>query len=305
MAGYERRPISVTNRHSICDYEGSRYSSEFWGQGREYEDRAERIALRRLLPASGDRLAEIGAGFGRVADLYSSYRQVILLDPARSMLLEAQQRLGREGRFLYVRGDVNNLPFVEGACGTLVMVRVMHHLSNVPLALREIARSLTGDGVLVCEYASKRNLKAIGRYLLRRQTWSPFAPEPVEFAPMHFDFHPSWMAARLREAGLTCERELAVSTFRLGLIKRLVPAAALAALDGLLQPMGSALKLSPSIFLRASARTNPCQPLPDDPFRCPFCHQSPLAHAAAALTCSACGRLWPINDGIYDFGDQQ
>ena len=29
----------------ICDYEGSAYRTEFWGQGREYEDAVERVAF--------------------------------------------------------------------------------------------------------------------------------------------------------------------------------------------------------------------------------------------------------------------
>ncbi|MCY4410228.1 MAG: hypothetical protein OXC27_07170, partial [Caldilineaceae bacterium] len=55
----------------VIDYEGSGYRLDFWeGQGREYEDAVERIALQRLLPPQGRRIAEIGAGFGRLADLY-------------------------------------------------------------------------------------------------------------------------------------------------------------------------------------------------------------------------------------------
>ena len=50
----------------ICDYEGSRYRTDFWeGQNREYEDRVERVAMQKLLPPRGERLLEIGAGFGR------------------------------------------------------------------------------------------------------------------------------------------------------------------------------------------------------------------------------------------------
>lgn len=288
----------------ICDYEGSDYRTSFWGQGREYEDLAERIALRKLLPPSGERLVEIGAGFGRLADLYEGFRQVILLDPARSMLREAQKRLGRDPRIFYVRGHVYNLPLADGACDAVVMVRVMHHLRDVSQALREIVRALTGGGAFVCEYANKRHLKAIGRHLLRRQSWSPFALEPYEFATLHFDFHPAWMTARLREAGLATERELAVSTFRLPLIKRLVPPRALAALDGALQGIGARCKLSPSIFLRARAPMKPSQPWPQNPFRCPACHGTDLEEEVSALVCRACGRRWPIDDGIYDLSDQ-
>ena len=53
----------------ICDYEGSRYRTDFWeGQNREYEDRVERVAMKKLLPPRGERLVEIGAGFGRLAE---------------------------------------------------------------------------------------------------------------------------------------------------------------------------------------------------------------------------------------------
>ena len=84
-------------RLQICDYEGSTYRIDFWeGQGREYEDLAERIALRKLLPPSGDLLMEIGAGFGRLVDLYDGYKNVVLLDYSKSMLRQAQERLGRD-----------------------------------------------------------------------------------------------------------------------------------------------------------------------------------------------------------------
>ena len=55
----------------ICNYEGTSYRANFWeGRGREYEDLAERNALRKLLPARGQRLVDIGAGFGGLVDLY-------------------------------------------------------------------------------------------------------------------------------------------------------------------------------------------------------------------------------------------
>ncbi len=51
MSQPKRQPDS---RPPICDYEGSNYRTEFWEKrGRDYEDRVERIALRRLLPRRG------------------------------------------------------------------------------------------------------------------------------------------------------------------------------------------------------------------------------------------------------------
>ena len=286
----------------ICDYEGSSYRTDFWeGQGREYEHLVERIALRKLLPPAGTRLVEIGAGFGRLVDLYDGYQQVVLLDYSKSMLRQAQHRLGRSGKYIYVAADLYAMPFVDSLFDTTVTVRVLHHVQNIAAAFQEIQRVLKGGGVYVLEYANKRHLKAVLRYLLGRQSWRPFDPEPYEFVELNYDFHPAWMNARLREAGFAIGRELAVSSFRLPLLKRLIPPRTLAALDGLLQGPAASLKLAPSVFVRARAEKEDVQAEGRGFFRCPGCHGTDLIEAEEALTCRGCGRGWAIDDGIYDF----
>ena len=147
----------------VCDYEGSTYRTDFWeGQGREYEDAVERQALRAFLPGSGRRLLDIGAGFGRLADLYDGYEQVILFDYSVSQLEYARQRLGDE-RFIYVAGDVYRLPLASNAVDTAIMVRVLHHIAAVPEALSQIRRVLCPQGLFVLEFANKRHLKNILR----------------------------------------------------------------------------------------------------------------------------------------------
>ncbi|HVO43184.1 MAG TPA: hypothetical protein VMT34_11195, partial [Aggregatilineales bacterium] len=66
---------------AVCDYEGSTYLTDFWeGKGRDYEDAVERVALRTLLPTSGQRYVEFGAGFGRLINEAGAYDQVVLVD---------------------------------------------------------------------------------------------------------------------------------------------------------------------------------------------------------------------------------
>jgi SAM-dependent methyltransferase len=287
--------------HEICDYEGTSYRARFWdGQGREYEDLAERIALSGLLPPNGRRIVEIGAGFGRLAALYEGYEQVVLLDYAVSGLREAQERLGTSGRFVYVAADVYRLPLAPGTCDTAVTVRVLHHLEDVPAALRSIAAVLRSGGTYVLEYANKRNLKAIARYLLRRQSWSPFTPEPYEFVRLNFDFHPDWMVQELKHAGFIVDAGKAVSHFRYPFVKRVVPARALAAADGVFQDVSAGWKLSPSIFLRA--RVSGTGSLSGGGlFCCPTCRSLDLKPGDDALVCEGCGAVWSKVDGIYDF----
>src|SRR5262245_52692514 len=142
----------------ICDYEGSNYRTEFWeNKGRDYEDRIERVALRRLLPTHGKRLLEIGAGFGRLTNEYQAYQQVILLDYSLSQLQYAQETLGTSGRYIYVAADAYKLPFRPGVFDTVTMIRVIHHMANVPAILTQIRRVMVSGGTFILEHANKQN----------------------------------------------------------------------------------------------------------------------------------------------------
>jgi SAM-dependent methyltransferase len=286
----------------VCDYEGSGYSQEFWqNQGRDYEDRVERIALRRLLPPRGGRrILEIGAGFGRLTNELAGFEQVVLLDYSRSMLAEARARLGDE-RYTYVAADIYRMPFRPGSFDAATLIRVIHHIAEVPVALNNIHRVLTPGGTFVLEYANKRNLKALLRYGLRRQDWNPASLEPVEFVKLNFDFHPTYMQVAVRNAGFRVEKRLPVSYFRVRALKRLVPAGALAALDSLLQQTG--LLYSPSVFtLNTAQGAGPDVTGAPLVFCCPWCGDV-LAPDGEALTCvkHGCGLRWGKHDGIYDF----
>ena len=115
MQGSGQPASALQSAPPVIDYEGSRYRTEFWeGQGRQYEDAAERLALQELLPARGGCIAEIGAGFGRLAELYDGYGRVVLFDYSRSLLREAVQRWGHDPRFVFVAGNVYTLPLASG-----------------------------------------------------------------------------------------------------------------------------------------------------------------------------------------------
>jgi len=238
----------------ICDYEGSKYRTEFWeDQDRDYEDAVERIALGKLLPPEGDKLIEIGAGFGRLVDMYQGYKQIILLDYARTQLEEAQNYLGPDDRITYVVADVYNLPFVDNLFSTLTMIRVMHHLVNVPEALQELQRIMAPNGTAIIEHASKLNLKSILRWAAGRQDWNPFEPNPIEFVELNFNFHPAWMREQFQKAGLTVKNTRTLSHYRINALKKIVPTSLLVKMDSWAQNTGNLWQLTPSVFLQAQA----------------------------------------------------
>lgn len=296
----------------VIDYEGSGYRKDFWeGQGREYEDAVERIVLQRLLPPQGGRIAEIGAGFGRLADLYLGYDQIVLFDYSRTMLADAVYRWGHDPRFVFVAGNLYQMPLAAGTLDALVMVRVMHHLADVPAALAQLQPLLHQRSTAVLEYANKRNLKAVLRWLTRRQQWSPFDRAPLEFVAMNFDFHPGWMATEMKNAGLRVDERVGASHFRLPALKRALPARLLARLDSRLFHIGGRFPLAPSVFVRAAApdpadrpqsEVGPGEVDPAQLFRCPSCAAHPLAALGPSqLQCPSCARKFGQTDGIWDF----
>ena len=230
---------------AVCDYEGSPYQTAFWGEGdRAYEDQVERIALRRLLPAQGKRALEIGAGFGRLTGELVGFEQVVLLDYSRSMLREARQRLGGGPRYRYVAANVYRLPFAPGAFDAATMIRVIHHMADAPAALRQVRAALADGGAFVLEFANKRHLKSIVRFLL--------------------------------------------------------PTGLLVKLDSLAQLTGDWWQYTPSVFVLARA---PGAPGAINPalFRCPACGSPDVEETDVAVNCPACGRRYPLREGIYDF----
>ena len=296
----------------VCDYEGSAYRTEFWGQGREYEDAVERVALRHLLPPTGRRLIEIGAGFGRLADLYAGYDEVVFFDYALSQLRQARELWGDAGpggrpRYVYAAGDFYNLPFVQGLFDTVTTVRTIHHAADARSVLQGVARIIVPNGTFVLEFANKQNLKAILRYLARRQGWSPFDREPVEFVELNFNFHPAWVREQLAGVGLPVDELRTVSHFRVGLLKRLVPTGLLVALDRLCQPTGRLWQLTPSVFARCQASSDKPSAPAGAFFRCTVCGSTMLEDEGDHLYCVDCGVRFAVHDrhsangGIYDF----
>ena len=285
----------------ICDYEGSDYQASFWGSGqRAYEDGAEAVALKRLLPASGKHLLELGAGAGRNTPRYQGYEKIVLLDYSMTQLQQAQARLGRSERYRYVAADVYHLPFVPGLFDGATMIRTLHHMADARRALQSVRSVLQKDAVFILEYANKKNLKAVLRYALKRQSWSPYTPEPVEFAPLNFDFHPATVRSWLQTSGFAVEQMLTVSHFRAGFFKRVFPTGLLVWLDSLAQLTGNLWQLSPSVFVRNRVIGDSPSPEPGAFFRCPACGQANLPDSANELICPACQWRFPVVDGIYD-----
>jgi ubiquinone/menaquinone biosynthesis C-methylase UbiE len=284
----------------ICDYEGTDYRQRFWeNQGRDYEDRVERMVLRRLLPSRGMRFLEIGAGFGRLTNEYRGFVQIVLLDYSVSQLEDAQRHLGKSARYKYVAADAYKMPFKPGVFDGASMIRVLHHMADVPLVMQQVRRVLIPQGTFILEHASKRHVKAIARYLLGKQKWSPFDEQPLEFVELNFDFHPNYIRQEMSRAGFSVEERVPISFLRIEGLKRRISADVLARIDSVFQRTG--FLYSPSIFVKSTALgMTPHNLVGDDIFACPNCGGD-LLREGDVMHCRRDGLRWAVRDGIYDF----
>lgn len=112
----------------------------------------------RLGVAPGERLLDLGAGFGRHA--FEALRRgatVVAFDYAldelrqvnelfEAMGLEGETPVGASGAS--VRGDAHRLPFPDGAFDRIIASEVLEHLPDDAAAIRELARVLRPGGTI-------------------------------------------------------------------------------------------------------------------------------------------------------------
>jgi len=220
----------------------------FWtGAGKEYVDKLEKAIVCRSLPG-GDSIAEIGAGYGRLADCYfEKYRKVHLVEPAQNLRKMAEDRFGKKAS--YHDADVYQLPFPDASFDAVVMVRVMHHLVEPQKALAEITRVLKPGGVLVFNFSNKINPNKIAAFLLKRGS-NPFSREPARYGEFLYGHHPQWMESILISLGFEIKKK-----YGTGFIDKLINKAPFRTsfIPALLLPsrIGGALRLSPALFVIA------------------------------------------------------
>ncbi len=246
-----------TNSPTICDYSDTDYAKEFWGKGKRlYEDQVERYALQKLLPKSGHTIVDLGAGFGRLTREYvNRFSDVVLFDYAQNLLDQAKEKYSHFTHIRYIQGNLYALPFADNSIDCLVTVRVMHHVDDIPAVLKEIHRVLKSGASVVMEYANKRHVVEILRYILRRKHIQPFSHQPSRRGDKTFwNFHPSYMDEQVKLAGFRLDRMLAVSLFRSTWLKQYFGDDNLAQVEKQLQVVLAPLRISPSIFILLKKR---------------------------------------------------
>ena len=65
--------------------------------------------------------------------LWESIHEMAKIDASHAITISAHTTLGTSPRFVYVAADAYGLPFHPGVFDGATMIRVVHHMSDVPL----------------------------------------------------------------------------------------------------------------------------------------------------------------------------
>lgn len=100
---------------------------------------------------SGDRILDLGAGTGRFARLAAETGRTVAADLSLEMLSRAKGK----GDFERIRADAQALPFRRDAFDVTLLVMVLHHLADLPRALREVARVSRRTAIATSDMSSR------------------------------------------------------------------------------------------------------------------------------------------------------
>jgi SAM-dependent methyltransferase len=231
---------------------------KYW-RGRDYEHRAEVLAIKRLLKGKHFETAvDVGGGYGRLSVLLEDYAdKVTLAEPSQQQLDIAKEFLEDRPEVSRKLMQADDLQFKDDSIGLLTMIRVMHHLPDPSVEFAEIARVLAPNGYAIIEVANYMHGRNRIKYLAKGQK---MPTEPVDIrSPEHrgkdeipfVNHNPNTVIRQLAHAGLKVDRILSVSNLRSPGLKKIIPTDVLLAVEGVLQPTLAKTFFGPSVFLLA------------------------------------------------------
>jgi ubiquinone/menaquinone biosynthesis C-methylase UbiE len=303
------------------DYENYDYR-EFWEDGsRLYEDNSERLALKKLFRSVDMRdrtFIDLGCGYGRLFNEYMDFKNIILVDYSLNNLKNARETISRFlgpdneklKKIYFVSADVRHLPFRDSIIDAALTVRVIHHISDPEELFKEVKRILNKDSLFLLEFANKRNLKNILRFFTGRLKKSPFSIETFHVGETILNYHPKRIKNLLVKNGFEIKKQISVSNFRLGFLKKHIKINSLVFFENFFQNIFSWKGLGPSIFFKTVCYKYDTEKdtgldhniKPAGLFICPSCKSGPMNFTSdGRIICRSCSKEFRTIDGIYDF----
>jgi len=140
---YER--MAVTYPYTVADLKVPRF----------YRRSMKRmqIALGEKIESEDSKILDVGCGTAYFTSLLSKrFQQVVGIDLSRTMIKIGRRGLTHEeagGKIQLVVGDGEHLPFRENSFSFVLCTDFLHHVTNVQLIIREMARVAVAGGKIV------------------------------------------------------------------------------------------------------------------------------------------------------------
>ncbi len=247
----------ATKPHRKADqYNDPKHNYLHYWDGRDYEQQAEQIAIRKLLRGKHFGTAvDVGGGYGRLCLLLEEYAdKVTLAEPSQQQLDIAADFLKDHPEIERKLAQADDIPFVDQTVNLLTMIRVMHHLPDPAPEFAEISRVLATDGYAIIEVANYVHIRNRLKHLKNHQRL-PVQPVDIRSAANRRDdeipfvnHNPRTVIRQLEMAGLEVETTLSVSNLRSTTLKKFVPKTIMLSAERLLQRPLAPMYFGPSIF---------------------------------------------------------
>jgi ubiquinone/menaquinone biosynthesis C-methylase UbiE len=324
LKNYYYRYCQINNKDRVLELKKSDYENydyrEFWEDNkRAYEDASERVALGKLFKSvkKSGTIIDRGCGFGRLFNEYRDFDSIIMMDYSlnnlkntkKTVLDYLKQDKTEFNKVHFIAADAVNIPFKNSAFDAAISIRIVHHLNDPQKFISETARILKNKGFFILEFANKRNIKNIIKFIFGKLRQSPFSPEPYMIGENIQDNHPKIIISYFKEYDLKISKIISVSNLRAGFLKRKLSFINLLRFENISQYLFSIFKLGPSIFIKAfknrNENTADTEKMPEafmDILLCPGCKnlKSKLEISGNFLVCNSCGLKFSITDGIFD-----
>ncbi len=238
----------------VADYNGYDYKKIFWeNANRQYEDMADRIAIRKLLPQHMDTFVDIAGGYGRLADEYlPRAKSATLFDYSKTELAQARELYG--SRLKTQPGDIYDLPFKDNSFDTLMMVRATHHFKDMQKVSDQLYRILKPGGIAVIEVANKKTLPKMFRYWFKKSDINPFSRDVAHLKDLNSDgfynYHPKYVEDIFKKSGFKIKKVLSVSNYRSAKLKKFFGTKNLIRLEKASQSLLAPIRFAPSIYYK-------------------------------------------------------
>jgi SAM-dependent methyltransferase len=135
------------------------WTPEFWSGWRESSnpyrkyksERDRRLVLQLLDPRDGERVLEVGCGYGWISRALWGAANIQWVGVDRSEAMICRLRAAQPGRSTQtLLGDACGLPFGEGRFDKVLCTGVLMHVTDYATAVRELIRVLRPGGHLLC-----------------------------------------------------------------------------------------------------------------------------------------------------------